>query len=167
MDLPTTSAPIPQCVCRVCGTPIAPGRRYCRRCVRTISKENLVEVARSGRAAAQTPEAQARRAATKHRHDISRQGWLPSSLPAWLDNECYTTEIQPMLAGFTVSPQLLMSRFLTRLTSGRADAVPTRGTGRRFQGSWRFRRKQTGSRGERRPSNSGWVGLRSCSGQSY
>jgi CRISPR-associated endonuclease Cas1 len=103
IDLPTNPTPRPQCVCRVCGTPVAPGRRYCRRCVRTISKENLVEVARSGRAAAQTPEAQARRSATKRRHDISRQSWVPSSQPAWLDNETYLQKIQPRLAGITYS----------------------------------------------------------------
>jgi hypothetical protein len=52
--------------------------------------------------AAQSSEAQARRAATKRRHDAARCGWLASSLPAWLNNETYTNKIQPGLATITV-----------------------------------------------------------------
>src|SRR3989449_4414498 len=92
---PTNPALRPQAICRVCGAPIARGRSYCASCVTTVAKENLVEVARSGRVAAQSPEAQARRSATKRRHDISRQSWLPSSQPAWLNNETYEQRIQP------------------------------------------------------------------------
>ncbi len=62
-----------------------------------------MEVARSGRVAAQSPEAQARRSATKRRHDLARRGWLPSSQPAWLNGETYEQGIQPRLAGITCS----------------------------------------------------------------
>jgi len=100
---PTKPAPRPQAICRICGAPIARDRSYCASCVTTVAKENLVEAARSGRVAAQRPEAQARRSATKRRHDISRQSWLPSSQPAWLSNETYEQRIQPRLAGITYS----------------------------------------------------------------
>jgi CRISPR-associated endonuclease Cas1 len=100
-SLPMNRAPQPQSICRICGTPVARGQRYCAVCVRTVSKENLVEVAQAGRMAAQSPEAQARRAATKRRHDAARRGWLPSSLPAWLNKKKYEQEIQPGLAGIT------------------------------------------------------------------
>jgi len=101
--VPTKIAPRPESICCTCGKVVMSGRRYCGTCVRTISGENLTEAARSGRAAAQSPEAQARRSATKRRHDISRQSWLPSSQPAWLSNETYEERIQPRLAGITYS----------------------------------------------------------------
>jgi hypothetical protein len=99
---PSKPAPRPQPICRVCGTSIQAGQSYCAVCVISISRDNLIEVARSGRVAAQSPEAQARRAATKRRHDVARRGWLASSQPAWLDNETYTNKIQPRLATITV-----------------------------------------------------------------
>jgi CRISPR-associated endonuclease Cas1 len=101
--MPTKPAPRPQAICRICGATIARGRSYCASCVTTVSKQNLVEVARSGRVAAQRPEAQARRSATKRRHDISRQSWLRSSQPPWLNNDTYIRRIQPRLAGITYS----------------------------------------------------------------
>lgn len=61
------------------------------------------KVACEGRVAAQSPEAQARRTATKHRHDVARHGWLASSQPAWLNNETYLQKIQPLLASITYS----------------------------------------------------------------
>jgi uncharacterized Zn finger protein (UPF0148 family) len=101
--LPNNPAPRPQTICRICGTPIAHGKNYCPLCVRTIARENLVEVARSGRVAAQRPQAQARRAETKRRHDLAQRAWLPSSHPACLTEEVYEQKIRPQLAGATYS----------------------------------------------------------------
>jgi CRISPR-associated endonuclease Cas1 len=98
----TKPAPREQSVCKTCGTSIEAGKIYCATCAVTVSRENLVELARSGRVAAQSSEAQARRAATKRRHDAARCGWLASSQPAWLNNEFYTNKIQPRLATITV-----------------------------------------------------------------
>ncbi len=136
---PTKPAPRPQAICRICGTPIARGRRYCASCVTTVAKENLVEVARSGRVAAQSPEAQARRAETKRRHDISRQSWLPSSLPRG-------SITRPTSRGFSLgspesrtrpSRQLLAFPSLTPLKSARADAARIHAIGRLLR-NWRF-----------------------------
>jgi hypothetical protein len=98
----TKPAPRENSVCKVCGTSIEAGKIYCAICAVTVSRENLVELAKSGRVAAQSPDAQARRAATKRRHDAARCGWLASTLPAWLNNETYTNKIQPGLATITV-----------------------------------------------------------------
>ena len=95
--------PRPESVCRVCGTSISPGSSYCVLCTAAVSKKQFSEAARSGRVAAQSPEAQARRAATKCRQDAARRGWLASSQPAWLNNETYLQEIQPRLAGIAYS----------------------------------------------------------------
>lgn len=101
--VPTKAAPREKRVCEICGTSIPHNNRYCVLCVTAVSKEQLAEVAKRGRLAAQSPEAQARRSDTKRRHDIARRGWVASSQPAWLNNETYAAKIQPQLAGITYS----------------------------------------------------------------
>lgn len=101
LSLPTNRAPRPQHLCGVCGTSIETGKIYCPICAVTVSRESLIELAREGRIAAQSPEAQARRAETKRRHDLARRGWLPSSQPSWLNIETYIKKIQPLLSGTT------------------------------------------------------------------
>ena len=61
-----------------------------------------ISLAKEGRVAAQTPEAQPRRAETKRRHDLALKDWSPSSQPDWLTHEFYAEKIQPKLAGITV-----------------------------------------------------------------
>jgi CRISPR-associated endonuclease Cas1 len=100
---PTKAAPREKRVCEICGTSIPHNNRYCVLCVTAVSKEQLKEVAKQGRVAALSPDAQARRSATKRRHDLARRGWLASSQPAWLNNETYLQKIQPQLAGITYS----------------------------------------------------------------
>ena len=55
----------------------------------------------TGRVAAHSADAQARRANTQRRHALAKSAWLPSSLPAWLNEETYLGKIQPLLAGLT------------------------------------------------------------------
>jgi CRISPR-associated endonuclease Cas1 len=99
--LPAFAAPRPDHVCRFCGTPIAAGKIYCVKCAPDYSRERLQELAKKGRIVAQSPEAQARRSATKRRHDLARSSWSASDLPAWLTAEIYQQKIQPRLAGIT------------------------------------------------------------------
>jgi len=99
---PQTKPPRPQSVCRTCGTLIKPERSYCVSCGVAVSREGLRNVARVGRVVAQSPEAQARRAATKRRHDAARRAWRPSRQPASLDEQTYWQRIQPRLAGVTI-----------------------------------------------------------------
>ena len=58
-----------------------------------------MEIAKIGRIASQAPGPKARRAETQRRHALAKLAWQPSSLPAWLNEETYTTKIQPLLAG--------------------------------------------------------------------
>jgi CRISPR-associated endonuclease Cas1 len=127
-SLPEKSTLTPESICRLCGIPVMSGRRYCGSCVGTISGENLAEVARLGRVAAQSPQAKTRRADTKRRHDAARRGWLPSSQPAWLNNENYTNKIQPRLARITIPAIALaigVSRpYATDIRAGRCRPHP-------------------------------------------
>jgi selenocysteine lyase/cysteine desulfurase len=68
-----------------------------------VSKERFVGVARKGRVASHSYDAEARRAETQRRHSAEQKTWQPSQQPAWLDEETYTQKIQPRLAGITVS----------------------------------------------------------------
>lgn len=77
---------------------IAFERIYCADCAVAASKDRMVEVARMGRVAEDSPEAEARRADTKRRHDVARQAWVASMQPAGLDKETYIQKIQPRLA---------------------------------------------------------------------
>jgi CRISPR-associated endonuclease Cas1 len=99
---PQTKPPRPQSVCRRCGTPIKPECSYCVPCGVAVSREGLRDVARVGRVVAQSPEAQARRAATKLRHDAARRTWQPSSQPDWLNEQSYGQRIQPRLRTVTI-----------------------------------------------------------------
>jgi hypothetical protein len=67
-----------------------------------VSKERFVGVARKGRVASHTYDAEARRAETQRRHAAEQKTWQPSQQPAWLDEKTYREKIQPRLAEFTV-----------------------------------------------------------------
>jgi CRISPR-associated endonuclease Cas1 len=95
-------APYPDRICSGCGTTTS-GGRHCPKCGREISREKLIELAKVGRTAAQSPQARIRRAETKRRHDLARSSWLSSSQPTWLNEETYVGRIQPRLAGVTIS----------------------------------------------------------------
>jgi CRISPR-associated endonuclease Cas1 len=101
VPLPVNPAPRPEHVCRFCGIPIAAGKIYCVKCAPDYSRDQLRELAKKGRAVAQSPEAQARRSATKRRHDLAKHSWSASDLPTWLTAETYQRKIQPRLAGVT------------------------------------------------------------------
>jgi predicted amidophosphoribosyltransferase len=61
--------PLPESICLVCGTTIAPGRNYCRACAIPVATGHLTDIAGAGREAeriaAQSADAQARRANTQ------------------------------------------------------------------------------------------------------
>jgi hypothetical protein len=93
--------------CRKLHIPL-PGRGYwAKKAAGKSVPERLplpgVEVRAAGRIAAQTPEAQARRAETQRRQITARLAWKSSNQPAWLNEETYIQKIQPRLAEVTVS----------------------------------------------------------------
>jgi len=97
------TAPQPQHLCQTCGKPIERKHKQCSRCSRVSSKGTFKDVARQGRIAAHSAEAEARRAETQRKHRTAEQAWTPSTLPEWLNESAYRARIQPRLAEVTIS----------------------------------------------------------------
>jgi len=114
--------------CLGCGKPVAPGRKNCASCAIPVSRENLRSVARDGRVAAQSSEAQARRSASKRRHDAARNAWNASTLPSWLDEGAYKTQVLPGLAKTSVpaiaSAIAVSIPYATEIRSGKRTPHP-------------------------------------------
>jgi CRISPR-associated endonuclease Cas1 len=89
-------------VCRICGSLIQTGQKYCVSCAVTASTEALVDGAIRGRIASHSDEAEVRRAESQRRHHAAKRGWQPSNNPDWLDEDTYRQKIQPRLSGITV-----------------------------------------------------------------
>jgi len=87
--------------------PVAALRRgqvaHCPKCERAISGENLTELAKIGRVAARSPEAQKRRSETQRLHEAAKRAWHSSAKPAWPNEGTYLERIQPRLAATTIS----------------------------------------------------------------
>jgi len=90
-------------ICAGCGKPIRSGSTHCPDCSLKNSTASLIEGAKLGRVIGHTPQAEARRRESKHRHDLSRQEWAPSDQPTWLTEDFYKKEIQPRLKDATLS----------------------------------------------------------------
>lgn len=90
-------------VCRICGTSIPGGRSYCLPCSITSATERMTEVARSGRIAAHTAEAESRRSATQRGNALARWEWQRSDDATGIDARIYDTQIQPQLKRLTNS----------------------------------------------------------------
>jgi CRISPR-associated endonuclease Cas1 len=101
-ELKTEHPPLPPRICRTCGVTLKRGQNHCASCAIPVSKERFIDVARQGRVAAHTREAEARRSKTQSRQAAARLNWRASDLPAWLTEETYNEKIQPRLAEITV-----------------------------------------------------------------
>jgi CRISPR-associated endonuclease Cas1 len=95
-------APSPPVVCRICGVSIKSGFKYCRGCVPTVSRENVLKAAELGRLNTHNPQAQARRAETQRRQNAGRKAWNPANKPNWLDEEFFLNKIRPRLGTIQV-----------------------------------------------------------------
>ena len=100
--LDTTPAPRPKNICAGCGVTTREGQN-CPKCGREISKEKLIELAKRGRVAAQSPESQRKRSETHLRHGAARRAWRSAPKQAWLTPETYIAKIQPGLVAVTIS----------------------------------------------------------------
>jgi CRISPR-associated endonuclease Cas1 len=104
-DAPASTPPKPPRICRGCGAPIIYGKNFCSSCGVLVARNELIESAKRGRLAAQSPEAQARRTETQRRNANAQLAWEKSGQPK-LTEETYRNEIQPRLK--TVSLRSLM-----------------------------------------------------------
>jgi hypothetical protein len=85
-------------ICRTCGDTLKRGQLYCKLCALPAAKERFGEVARFGRIASHTNEAEISRAMTRLRHAEALKAWDPATLPDWLTEREYQEKIQPRLA---------------------------------------------------------------------
>jgi CRISPR-associated endonuclease Cas1 len=99
--LPTQPPPKPPRICLDCGAPIIYGKHFCSSCGFIVARDELIESAKSGRIAAQSSEAQARRTETQRRNANAQLTWEKSGSPK-ISDEVYRNEIQPRLAGVTI-----------------------------------------------------------------
>jgi hypothetical protein len=94
---PVVSPPQPFRVCKICG--VRCEKTYCASCGAAHSLKEFDK----GRRAAQTPGSRAQRSVTQKEHVLANRAWKPSKELEWLDRKTYLNEIQPRLAGVTVS----------------------------------------------------------------
>jgi CRISPR-associated endonuclease Cas1 len=94
--------PRPPRLCRTCGDNVTAGHKYCASCAVAVRTEDLVKAAQKGRVAAQSSEAQAKRAANRKQNAAAQRAWRQASQPAWLNEKTYRENIQPRLSGITV-----------------------------------------------------------------
>jgi CRISPR-associated endonuclease Cas1 len=127
-ELEAEPPPRPPRICRTCGAPLKRGENHCATCAIPVSKERFVAVARQGREASHTREAEARRGETQSRQAAARLNWRASDQPAWLNEQTYREKIQPRLAEITVpiiSSALGVSKpYATDIRSGRRCPHP-------------------------------------------
>ena len=100
--LDTKTASHPDKICPGCGATTRLGRN-CPKCGREISREKLIELAKVGRVAAQSPEARKKHSATQQRHEAAKRAWRSSPKLDWPDENTYKRQIQPLLATVTIS----------------------------------------------------------------
>jgi hypothetical protein len=83
-------------VCEVCG---AEGiqNHYCRSCAVEVARDNMAQIALYGHAKPKTVKKREAISKKLSDHAVANSWWSPSSLPAWLNEECYVQEIQPKL----------------------------------------------------------------------
>lgn len=93
----------PQGVCRICGTALEPGRKYCQTCFPAANTERITAVAPAGWVATQSARAQALRAESMRRQRALSAAWDAGSHPKWLTEEVYRERVQPLLRGISTS----------------------------------------------------------------
>ncbi len=101
-DIPSVKAPKPETVCRGCGAATR-GGQHCPKCGREVSKEKLVELAKIGRMVAQNPKSRRKHSDSQRRHEAAKRAWRSSPEADWPDEDTYVRQIQPQLAGVTIS----------------------------------------------------------------
>jgi hypothetical protein len=83
---PSERVPHSPTLCKLCGTHISGHQKFCSACAPTNSKEALIEAARKGRIAAESPQVLARLAEKQRSHRLAERSWKPADKPDWLDD---------------------------------------------------------------------------------
>ena len=91
-------------VCHICGNTLKRSMsRTCRKCTVTVSRTNMIEAAKLGRANTHSAVAEARRGATQAKQRRASRDWDPTSQPGWLSEAVFRSHIQPLLSRIEVS----------------------------------------------------------------
>jgi CRISPR-associated endonuclease Cas1 len=114
--------------CGICGMSIKSGFKYCRACVPTISRQNILKAAEIGRLMTHRPQAQARRAETQRRQNAAIKAWNPDDNPPWLNELFYRSVVSPKLGPIQV-PRIMSAisvsePYALRIRSGRCIPHP-------------------------------------------
>jgi CRISPR-associated endonuclease Cas1 len=91
-----TSVVKPTKICEVCGAE-GVDNRYCKSCAVEVSRETMAQVALIGNAKRRTKRGRAHITRVLSNHAVANSWWSPSSLPEWLNEECYVQKILPRL----------------------------------------------------------------------
>lgn len=89
--------PQPPRICPRCGSQLKSGKSHCAPCAIAIQRERFPSVAESGRIAAHTAQAEAKRGETQRKRFVAQRNWDESSQPGWLTDKFYSKQIQPRL----------------------------------------------------------------------
>jgi CRISPR-associated endonuclease Cas1 len=90
-------------LCPECGKTIRPESTKCAACAVDNATKNMFDAAKIGRQTANGPEARLKRANTQRKNALAQHAWKPSDQPAWLTEEFYSENVQPVLAGMSAS----------------------------------------------------------------
>src|ERR1700733_10283611 len=101
--LPPAALPRSESFCKVCGVEIVKGRNYCPECAKETSAARMIEIAKNGRVAANSPQAQKLRSESRHRHAIAQANWRAQDHSGWPTDEFYRDNIRPELQIFSTS----------------------------------------------------------------
>jgi CRISPR-associated endonuclease Cas1 len=101
--LPAISPPRSESFCTTCGVEIGKGRTSCVDCAKEVSAARLIQVAKNGRIASHSKQAQQLRSESRRRHAAARAEWQTEDLPPWLTEEFYRNSIRPRLRTLSIS----------------------------------------------------------------
>lgn len=96
--LPTSKRTVsPNRICHGCGKELVGDSMRCKSCSTEIMTEQRDAAGRLARTAAQSSEAQLKRAATQQINALAQHAWKPSDPPSWLTPDFYSEKIRPAL----------------------------------------------------------------------
>jgi CRISPR-associated endonuclease Cas1 len=118
----------PQTSCAGCGAEISSRHKHCESCAKENASVALTELAKLGRIATHSPQAETLRANTMRKQMAARRTWDSSNLPDWLSEDAYREKVQPRLANLTVpaiSAALNVSHpYATSIRAGKRQPHP-------------------------------------------